>query len=105
MTTDFALFSTAHEGLDGSLGDIGRLALVVHGRDDAARATTEACGRPCDGCVASSMTLHEGVEAAVKDACPEITSILRVKGSVGAAAADVGAHVVVGTRVEVRAGR
>jgi nitrite reductase/ring-hydroxylating ferredoxin subunit/Fe-S cluster biogenesis protein NfuA len=34
----------------------------------------------CDGCPASALTFHEGVEKAVKDACPEITSIVQLKG-------------------------
>ena len=34
----------------------------------------------CDGCPASALTFHEGVEKAVKEACPEITSITQVKG-------------------------
>jgi nitrite reductase/ring-hydroxylating ferredoxin subunit/Fe-S cluster biogenesis protein NfuA len=33
----------------------------------------------CDGCPASSLTFHEGVEKAVKDACPEITTITQTK--------------------------
>jgi Fe-S cluster biogenesis protein NfuA/nitrite reductase/ring-hydroxylating ferredoxin subunit len=35
----------------------------------------------CDGCPASSLTFHEGVEKAVKEACPEITTITQIKGS------------------------
>jgi Fe-S cluster biogenesis protein NfuA/nitrite reductase/ring-hydroxylating ferredoxin subunit len=34
----------------------------------------------CDGCPASSLTFHEGVSKAVKDTCPEITTITQLKG-------------------------
>ena len=34
----------------------------------------------CDGCAASQLTFHAGVKKAVEDACPEITSIVQVKG-------------------------
>jgi len=36
----------------------------------------------CDGCPASALTFHAGVKKAVEEACPEITEILQVKGSV-----------------------
>jgi len=41
----------------------------------------------CDGCPASSLTLSEGVEKAIKEHCPEINSIKKAKG--GAAAKQV----------------
>lgn len=34
----------------------------------------------CDGCPASSLTLSEGVEKAIKEHCPEITTIKKAKG-------------------------
>jgi nitrite reductase/ring-hydroxylating ferredoxin subunit/Fe-S cluster biogenesis protein NfuA len=34
----------------------------------------------CDGCAASALTFHAGVKKAVEEACPEITSIVQVKG-------------------------
>ncbi len=34
----------------------------------------------CDGCPASDLTLTEGVEKAIRDHCPEIVTIKRVKG-------------------------
>jgi len=34
----------------------------------------------CDGCPASALTFHEGVSKAVKEACPEITTITQLKG-------------------------
>ena len=37
----------------------------------------------CDGCPASMITFHEGVKKAIEEACPEITSIVQVKGSAG----------------------
>jgi len=36
----------------------------------------------CDGCSASALTFHAGVKKAVEDACPEITQVVQVKGSV-----------------------
>ena len=42
----------------------------------------------CDGCPASSLTLSEGVEKAIKQYCPEITSIKQAKGGIGAKPAD-----------------
>ena len=36
----------------------------------------------CDGCPASSLTLSEGVEKAIKESCPEITNIKKAKGGV-----------------------
>jgi len=39
----------------------------------------------CDGCPASSLTLSEGVEKAIKEYCPEITTIKKAKGGVTAA--------------------
>jgi nitrite reductase/ring-hydroxylating ferredoxin subunit/Fe-S cluster biogenesis protein NfuA len=38
----------------------------------------------CDGCPASALTFHEGVEKAVRDACPEITTITQTRGMVEA---------------------
>ena len=38
----------------------------------------------CDGCPASSLTLSEGVEKAIKEYCPEITTIKKAKGGVTA---------------------
>jgi nitrite reductase/ring-hydroxylating ferredoxin subunit/Fe-S cluster biogenesis protein NfuA len=34
----------------------------------------------CDGCSAAALTFHAGVKKAVEEACPEITSIVQVKG-------------------------
>ena len=42
----------------------------------------------CDGCPASGLTLQEGVEKAIKEHCPEITSIIKAKGGVTAQPAD-----------------
>ncbi len=35
----------------------------------------------CDGCPSSNLTLTEGVEKAIKEHCPEVTAIRKVKGS------------------------
>ncbi len=35
----------------------------------------------CDGCPSSNLTLTEGVEKAIKEYCPEVTAIRKVKGS------------------------
>ena len=43
----------------------------------------------CDGCPASSLTLSEGVEKAIREHCPEITEIKKAKGGVAAKPADV----------------
>lgn len=42
----------------------------------------------CDGCPASSLTLSEGVEKAIKEYCPEITTIKKAKGGVTAKPVD-----------------
>lgn len=42
----------------------------------------------CDGCPASSLTLSEGVEKAIKEYCPEITTIKKAKGGVTVAPVD-----------------
>ncbi len=42
----------------------------------------------CDGCPASALTLSEGVEKAIKEACPEITTIKKAKGGVTAKSAN-----------------
>jgi len=42
----------------------------------------------CDGCPASALTLSEGVEKAIKEYCPEITTIKKAKGGVTAAPVD-----------------
>ena len=42
----------------------------------------------CDGCPASALTFHAGVKKAVEDACPEITSIIQVKGMANGSGAD-----------------
>ena len=42
----------------------------------------------CDGCPASSLTLSEGVEKAIKEHCPEITTIKKAKGGVTAKPVD-----------------
>ncbi len=42
----------------------------------------------CDGCPASSLTLSEGVEKAIKEHCPEITTINKAKGGVTAKPVD-----------------
>ncbi len=39
----------------------------------------------CDGCPASALTFYAGVKKAVESACPEITSIMQVKGLGGGA--------------------
>jgi nitrite reductase/ring-hydroxylating ferredoxin subunit/Fe-S cluster biogenesis protein NfuA len=39
----------------------------------------------CDGCPASGLTLREGVEKAIREACPEITVVKVVKGHGGGA--------------------
>ena len=39
----------------------------------------------CDGCPAAGLTLSEGVEKAIKEYCPEITSIKKAKGGPSAA--------------------
>ncbi len=36
----------------------------------------------CDGCPASSLTLSEGVEKAIKEHCPEIATIKKAKGGI-----------------------
>ncbi len=38
----------------------------------------------CDGCPASELTLSEGVEKAIKENCPEITTVTKAKGGVTA---------------------
>lgn len=40
----------------------------------------------CDGCPASSLTLTEGIEKAIKDHCPEITTIKQAKKGLHAGA-------------------
>ncbi len=47
----------------------------------------------CDGCPASSLTLSEGVEKAIKEHCPEITTIKKAKGGVTAKPVDGGVTV------------
>jgi nitrite reductase/ring-hydroxylating ferredoxin subunit/Fe-S cluster biogenesis protein NfuA len=42
----------------------------------------------CDGCPASSLTLSECVEKAIKEYCPEITTIKKAKGGVTAKPVD-----------------
>ncbi len=42
----------------------------------------------CDGCPASSLTLSEGVEKAIKEHCPEITTINKARGGVTAKPVD-----------------
>ncbi len=42
----------------------------------------------CDGCPASSLTLSEGVEKAIKEHCPEISIIQKAKGGVTAKPVD-----------------
>ncbi|PCI19450.1 MAG: hypothetical protein COB62_05520 [Piscirickettsiaceae bacterium] len=43
----------------------------------------------CDGCPASSLTLTEGVEKAIKEHCPEITTVQKAKGGITAAPVNV----------------
>lgn len=43
----------------------------------------------CDGCPASSLTLREGVEKAIHEHCPEITTINKARGSLNAKPAGV----------------
>ncbi|WP_411727114.1 Rieske 2Fe-2S domain-containing protein [Methyloglobulus sp.] len=42
----------------------------------------------CDGCPASGLTLSEGVEKAIKEYCPEITTITKARGGVTAKPVD-----------------
>ena len=42
----------------------------------------------CDGCPASGLTLSEGVEKAIKEYCPEITTIKKAKGGMTAKPVD-----------------
>lgn len=42
----------------------------------------------CDGCPASALTLSEGIEKAIRDYCPEITTIKKAKGGVTAKPVD-----------------
>ncbi len=42
----------------------------------------------CDGCPASSLTLSEGVEKAIKEYCPEITTVKKAKGGITAKPVD-----------------
>jgi len=42
----------------------------------------------CDGCPASSLTLSEGVEKAIKEHCPEITTVNKAKGGITAKPVD-----------------
>ena len=39
----------------------------------------------CDGCASSGVTFRAGVEEAVRDACPEITEVIEVRGTRSAA--------------------
>ncbi len=43
----------------------------------------------CDGCPASALTFHAGVKKAIEGACPEITSIVQIKGLGGGDAGGV----------------
>ncbi|MBL4682277.1 MAG: NifU family protein [Pseudomonadales bacterium] len=43
----------------------------------------------CDGCPASALTLSEGIEKAIKEHCPEVTTIKKAKGGVTATPVDV----------------
>lgn len=47
----------------------------------------------CDGCPASSLTLSEGIEKAIQEFCPEITTVKKAKG--GITAKPVNGEVVV----------
>jgi nitrite reductase/ring-hydroxylating ferredoxin subunit/Fe-S cluster biogenesis protein NfuA len=42
----------------------------------------------CDGCAASELTLTEGIEKAIRQHCPEITTIQKTKGAVSAVKRD-----------------
>jgi nitrite reductase/ring-hydroxylating ferredoxin subunit/Fe-S cluster biogenesis protein NfuA len=73
------------ERVETALGNI-RPMLASHGGDVelikvAPPAIEVRFTGSCDGCVASALTFHAGVKKAVEDACPEITSIVQVKGS------------------------
>jgi len=74
-----------NERIDAALAGV-RPMLAAHGGDvELVRVEPPSIEvrfvGACDGCPASTMTFHQGVERAVKEACPEITSIVQVKGS------------------------
>lgn len=73
------------ERVEAALGSV-RPMLASHGGDVelvkvAPPAIEVRFTGSCDGCAASALTFHAGVKKAVEDACPEITSIVQVKGS------------------------
>ena len=75
-----------HERLEDALNSI-RPALQIHGGNVELVAVhppdiveIRLVGA-CDGCPSSNLTLTEGVEKAIKNHCPEITTINKVKGT------------------------
>ncbi|WP_454062918.1 NifU family protein [Candidatus Nitrospira salsa] len=75
-----------HERIEDALASV-RPSLQTHGGDVELVAVRppdtvdiQLLGA-CHGCPSSSLTLTEGVEKAIKDSCPEITSIHTVKGA------------------------
>ncbi|GJL64622.1 MAG: hypothetical protein NPIRA04_32760 [Nitrospirales bacterium] len=74
-----------HERVEDALASV-RPSLQTHGGDVVLVAVQppdtvdiQLLGA-CHGCPSSSLTLTEGVEKAIKDYCPEITTIHTVKG-------------------------
>ncbi len=82
-----------HERVEAALDSV-RPFLASHGGDVELVAITlpdtveiRLLGA-CDGCPASSLTLSEGVEKAIKEYCSEITTIKKAKGGVTAKPVD-----------------
>ncbi len=87
------LKATLHERVEDALGSV-RPYLESHGGNVELVEITlpdtviiRLLGA-CDGCPASALTLSEGVEKAIKEYCPEITTIKKAKGGVTAAPVD-----------------
>jgi nitrite reductase/ring-hydroxylating ferredoxin subunit/Fe-S cluster biogenesis protein NfuA len=79
-----------HERLEGALGTVrpmlaqhkGNVELVDVLPPDTVQIRLLGA---CDGCPASGLTLREGVEKAIRDACPEISIVKVIKGHGGGA--------------------
>ena len=77
-----------HERLEGALATVRPMLAQHHGNVELVDVLPPDTVQirllgACDGCPASGLTLREGVEKAIREACPEIQVVKVVKGHGG----------------------
>ena len=76
-TTDEKIRQLLEQSINPALASHGGFAVLerIEDRDDGVAAVV-TMGGGCQGCAVSAITLREGIEAAIKEAIPEVVEII-----------------------------